>query len=51
LNTKEKICETFDFVVVCTSYPSTPFVPPEIPGIEDLEVRVVHSHDLRNEFR
>jgi cation diffusion facilitator CzcD-associated flavoprotein CzcO len=51
LQTREKSVDLFDFVVVGSGFSTNPFTPPDVPGIADLEVRVLHSHDLRNEFR
>ena len=51
LPTRERVSELFDFVVVCTSFSGTPFTPTLIPGIAQVQARILHSHDIRNEFR
>ncbi len=51
LTTKETNEEYFDYIFVCVGFSSNPFYPKEIQGIANIKARVLHAHDLRNEFR
>ena len=48
--TKTRKTEVFDYVITCTGYAGTPYLP-TVPGTENLSIRVMHAHDIRNEFR